>query len=143
MKVYPMRRKDRQAGEEDILRILKENVYGVLSTISEDGWPYGVPVSYVYEDGKIYFHSATMGHKVDNLAHSEKASFCVVGKTELLPEQFSTRYESVIAFGTVMKLVDALSEGYQELGLKKAEAGVNHYNSYCLTIEEVTGKIRK
>lgn len=135
MKVYPMRRKDRQAGEEDILRILKENVYGVLSTISEDGWPYGVPVSYVYEDGKIYFHSATMGHKVDNLAHSEKASFCVVGKTELLPEQFSTRYESVIAFGTVtklegqdkidglMKLVDALSEGYQELGLKKAEAG--------------------
>lgn len=70
MKVYPMRRKDRQAGEEDILRILKENVYGVLSTISEDGWPYGVPVSYVYEDGKIYFHSATMGHKVDNLAHS-------------------------------------------------------------------------
>lgn len=50
MKVYPMRRKDRQAGEEDILRILKENVYGVLSTISEDGWPYGVPVSYVYED---------------------------------------------------------------------------------------------
>lgn len=32
MKVYPMRRKDRQAGEEDILRILKENVYGVLST---------------------------------------------------------------------------------------------------------------
>lgn len=90
MKVYPMRRKDRQAGEEDILRILKENVYGVLSTISEDGWPYGVPVSYVYEDGKIYFHSATMGHKVDNLAHSEKASFCVVGKTELLPEQFST-----------------------------------------------------
>lgn len=35
MKVYPMRRKDRQAGEEDILRILKENVYGVLSTISE------------------------------------------------------------------------------------------------------------
>lgn len=52
MKVYPMRRKDRQAGEEDILRILKENVYGVLSTISEDGWPYGVPVSYVYEDGK-------------------------------------------------------------------------------------------
>lgn len=155
MKVYPMRRKDRQAGEEDILRILKENVYGVLSTISEDGWPYGVPVSYVYEDGKIYFHSATMGHKVDNLAHSEKASFCVLGKTELLPEQFSTRYESVIAFGTVtklegqdkidglMKLVDALSEGYQELGLKKAEAGVNHYNSYCLTIEEVTGKIRK
>ncbi|WP_444216881.1 pyridoxamine 5'-phosphate oxidase family protein [Dialister hominis] len=168
MKVYPMRRKDRQAGEEDILRILKENVYGVLSTISEDGWPYGVlstisedgwpygvPVSYVYEDGKIYFHSATMGHKVDNLAHSEKASFCVVGKTELLPEQFSTRYESVIAFGSVtklegqdkidglMKLGDALSEGYQELGLKKAEAGVNHYNSYCLTIEEVTGKIRK
>ncbi len=155
MKVYPMRRKDRQAGEEDILRILKENVYGVLSTISEDGWPYGVPVSYVYEDGKIYFHSATMGHKVDNLAHSEKASFCVVGKTELLPEQFSTRYESVIAFGTVtklegqdkidglMKLGDALSEGYQELGLKKAEAGVNHYNSYCLTIEEGTGKIRK
>ena len=42
-----------------------------------------------------------------------------------------------------MKLVDALSEGYQELGLKKAEAGVNHYNSYCLTIEKVTGKIRK
>ncbi len=93
---------------------------------------------------------------MDNLAHSEKASFCVVGKTELLPEQFSTRYESVIAFGTVtklegqdkidglMKLVDALSEALPRTRPQKSrKAGVNHYNSYCFTIEEVTGKIRK
>ncbi len=52
MKVYPMRRKDRQAGEEDILRILKENVYGVLSTISEDGSPYGVPSPTSTKTGK-------------------------------------------------------------------------------------------
>ena len=78
MKVYPMRRKDRQAGEEDILRILKENVYGVLSTISEDGWPYGVPVSYVYEEGlgeKWKARAAYWAHPTEELRESFKSAF--------------------------------------------------------------------
>ena len=37
-----------------------------------------MPMSYVYDDGKLYFHSAMSGHKVDAIRNCDKASFCVI-----------------------------------------------------------------
>ena len=95
-----MRRKDRQLNTEDTLTVLEQGEYGILSTICENGTPYGVPVSYVYSNNCIYFHCAkNVGLKLDNIGNNSNVCFTVVGKTELLPAKFSTKYESAIVFG--------------------------------------------
>jgi Pyridoxamine 5'-phosphate oxidase len=81
-----MRRKDREISEEEALHLLAKGEYGVLSTVGPDGSPYGVPLSYIYREGEIYFHSAIEGRKVEHLCAGALASFCVVGATEILPE---------------------------------------------------------
>ena len=78
--------------------ILKCGEYGVFATGGEDGYPYAVPLSYVY-DGAIYFHCASEGHKIDNIKYSDKVSFCVVGRAKTLPEELNVDYQSVIVFG--------------------------------------------
>ncbi|GAA0178813.1 hypothetical protein SH2C18_18010 [Clostridium sediminicola] len=94
-----MRRKEKQISLAESQEILKKGEYGVLSTISLNGYPYGTPLNYVYSDGCIYFHSAEDGQKIQNINHNCKVSFSVVGDVKLVPEKFSTKYESVIVFG--------------------------------------------
>lgn len=96
-----MRRKDRQLSDQEMLNILAETIFGVLSTVDEDGNPYGVPVNFVHHEDKIFFHSAPAGHKLDNIKANNRVSFCVVAHAEPVPDAFTTKYKSVIAFGTV------------------------------------------
>lgn len=100
-----MRRKDRAISAEEIAALLDMAEFGVLSTVDPDGQPYGVPLSYVYKNNAVYFHSALTGQKLDNIQENGKVSFCVVGQTKVLPEKFSTEFESVIVFGTAAEVV--------------------------------------
>ena len=93
-----IRRAERAIPDSEAKEILQAEAYGVLSTVSEDGQPYGVPVSYSYAGDVIYFHCALEGHKLENLSSNNRVSFCVVGKTQVLPDKFATNYESVIVF---------------------------------------------
>lgn len=99
-----MRRKEKMLTNEELLDIMETAEYGILSTVGEDGWPYGVPVNFVYRDKKIYFHAALVGQKLDNILHNNKASFCVVKDVELLPADFNTKFKSVIAFGHITEV---------------------------------------
>ena len=101
-----MRRSERALTQEQCREILKRNTSGVLALSGDDGYPYAVPLSYVYDDGVIYFHSARTGHKIDALSKSNKASFCIIDKDEVVPEKYTTAYQSVIAFGKVHFLDD-------------------------------------
>ncbi len=103
-----MRRSDRALAEVEINEVLEKGEYGFLSTISDHGYPYVVPLSYVYDNNSIYFHCATEGEKLDNIKQNNKVSFCVVTDTEVLPDKFSTKYKSVIAFGKASELEDHL-----------------------------------
>ena len=94
-----MRRIERQMNDMEALELLNKGEYGILSTCGEDNHPYGVPLSYVVIDKNIYIHGAGVGTKLDNISVNDKVSFTVVGKTKVLQEQFSTEYESAIAFG--------------------------------------------
>lgn len=94
-----MRRSRQQLTEEECIQILYRNKSGVLAVSGDDGYPYAVPLSYVYLDGKIYFHCALTGHKTDAIARNDKVSFCVTDKDEIVPERFTTYYASVIVFG--------------------------------------------
>ncbi len=129
-----MRRVDRELGREEAESILRRGEFGVLCTCGNDGVPYGVPVNYVYDGDSIAFHGAGVGHKVQNMQENACASFTVVTATELLPEKFSTRYESAIAFGRVSlvggerkrSLLRALVEKYSPAFREKGDAYIRH-----------------
>lgn len=102
-----VRRSDREITLQESKNILDTTEYGILSTVGSDGQPYGVPLSYVHTGESIYFHCAVSGHKLENIEHNAKVSFCVVGKTTVLPDKFGTEYESVVVFGRVSEVSGA------------------------------------
>lgn len=155
MQPKPIRRADRTLLQEDVIKILKTGEYGILSTVSNDGQPYGVPVSYCYANNLLYFHCATEGHKLDNLTANNRVSFCVVGGTEILPDKFATRYESAIAFGCAVELtgdekLSALTEllkkyspDFLEKGQRYIESDAGKTRVYKIEIEVLSGKSRR
>lgn len=96
-----MRRKKQMLSKEETLEILNRNTSGVLSVMGDDGYPYGVPVSYVYDEGRIYIHSAKSGHKADGVRNYPKACFTVIDMDRVVPEEYTTYFRSAIAFGKV------------------------------------------
>jgi len=150
-----MRRKDREISHSDAKKLLECGEYGVLSTCGPDGQPYGIPLSYCVHNNAIYFHCALEGRKLLNIEHNGRVSFCVVGKTEILPDQFATLYESVVVFGTVQEVVgeerqQALegllakysSEYYSE-GLEYIKAKDKLTRVFAVSIENISGKARR
>ena len=97
-----------QIGEEECLRILKEEKRGVLSVLGDVGYPYGMPINHYYceEDGKIYFHGGMQGHKIDALRRCDKASFCVYDEGYLEEGDWALHIKSVIVFGRVEFIED-------------------------------------
>lgn len=101
-----MRRKNQALDHAECLRILDARENGVLALSGDDGYPYAVPLNHVYMDGKIYFHCAAEGHKIDAIRNLDKASFCVIDADQVDAEAMSTRFRSVIVFGRVRLLED-------------------------------------
>ena len=147
-----MRRKRQLLPMEESIAILERMTNGTLALHGDDGYPYAVPVSYVYADGKIYFHSAVKGHKVDAIMRDEKVSFCVVELDEIKPAEFTTYFRSVIAFGKA-RILTAEDEKRHALGLladkySHGEAGMeeeiakgfNHLLMVEIAVEHMTGK---
>lgn len=150
-----MRRKDRELKNDEIIKILQNNTYGILSTISENGYPYGIPISYIFFNNSIYFHSATKGHKIDNILNNAKVSFCVVGETCTLPDKFTTNYESVIVFGKAIEVLDneknsvlleivkKYSPDYIKEGKEYIEKANKATKVLKISIEHISGKARR
>lgn len=104
--MHEMRRKHQAMTPEEARRALDEAEYGVLATVGEDGFPYGVPLNHALQGDRLFVHCAREGHKLDNLAYQAKVSFCVVAQAEVQPEDLSTRYRSVIVFGRAAVVED-------------------------------------
>ena len=150
-----MRRKDRELKSDENIKILENNNFGILSTISENGYPYGVPVNYVYTDNSIYFHSALEGHKLENIKNNDKVSFCVTGETCVLPDKFSTKYESVIIFGkakevfdnekntALLEMINKYSPDFLEKGRVYISQDAVKTKVIKISIEHISGKARK
>lgn len=149
-----MRRFRQLLSEEENVQILTAGTNGVLALCGDDGMPYAVPLSYVYDNGKIYFHGAKSGAKHDIIAQNNKASFCVVGQDQNVPEKFTTYFKSVIAFGKVSVVTDedeiyhavdilALKYSPSESDAARDAEIKREWNALCvlrLDIEEMTGK---
>lgn len=150
-----IRRKDRAITQEEATFLLKKAEYGVLSTTSEEGEPYGVPLNFCIIDNDIYFHCAVEGRKIDNIKHNKSVSFCAVGDTEILPDKFGTKYESVIVSGEVEEvfgsdkqvalegLLRKYSNDYFEKGLKYIEDLREKTRVFKIAVKNVSGKARR
>ena len=91
-----MRRFKQQLTEEESINVLDRNKTGILAVIGDEGYPYTVPINYVYADGKIFMHSATAGHKIDAIRTCDKASFCVIDADDVVPQDYSTNFRKTI-----------------------------------------------
>jgi nitroimidazol reductase NimA-like FMN-containing flavoprotein (pyridoxamine 5'-phosphate oxidase superfamily) len=153
-----MRRKAQQLSEEECIEILKRATSGVLAVYGDDGYPYAVPVSHVYYDGKIAFHCAKDGHKIDAIRRNGKVSFCVIAQDEVMPKERTTAFISVIAFGKARIIEDEaglrkiagmvgekFSADYPEECRKETDEVIAANRMYCveITVEHMTGKCGK
>lgn len=94
-----MRRFRQQLTAEEMERILHDGKYCVMAVSGDDDYPYAVPVNYVYDRTSIYIHSASKGHKIDALKRNPKCSVCIVDRDDVVPEEFTSYFRSVIVFG--------------------------------------------
>lgn len=150
-----MRRKDRQILEKEEVDILIEGEYGTLATICEDGYPYSTPLSYVYYNKSIYFHCAREGQKLINIDKNNKVSFSIVGKTEILPDKFSTNYESVILFGNakrvegeekeiaLLKIIEKYCSQFIKEGKEYISKAKNATIIIKINVDHISGKSRR
>lgn len=156
--MYPeMRRRDRAISQEDVRALLEKGEYGVMASVDEAGRPYATPLSYVYMEGAIYFHSAMQGQKLTNIAAHPGVCFTVVGETQpVFDDDFTTYFESVMAFGEAALVQDAeekrralleLCRKYLPAHMDQAEQSIAHSFSRTavvkISVAHTTGKAKQ
>lgn len=96
-----LRRIDKKLDDYETIRLLETQRRGVLSTISDDGYPYGVPINYIYnkEENKLYFHGSNKGQKADSINKCDKVCFTVYGNETIKNKEWAPYLSSVIVFG--------------------------------------------
>ncbi len=102
-----MRRFKQELSEKECIEILKKEPRGVLSVFDENGYPYGIPMNHWYNeaDGKLYFHGAKSGHKLEAIKKYDKVSFCVYDSGYRNEGEWALNIKSVVVFGR-MKVVE-------------------------------------
>jgi nitroimidazol reductase NimA-like FMN-containing flavoprotein (pyridoxamine 5'-phosphate oxidase superfamily) len=149
-----MRRNPKQIlSEEQCICILENSSSGVMSVLGDDEYPYGVPLSFVYKDGKLFFHGMGKGHKIDAIRNHNKACFTVIEKDQVVPEEYTTYFRSVILFGevriiedmeekrqTLMDLVEKYSPNFIEESHKEVESSLKAVCIFTLEIDHMSGK---
>jgi uncharacterized protein len=152
-----MRQLKRQLSRPETEAILAKGLYGILSMNGED-YAYGVPLSYVYQGNSLYVHCALEGRKLTLLRRNNKVSFCVVEEAEPLPDKFSMKYRSAMAFGQAVEVdrdeeklaaLIALVEKYyqdeehREKGRQYAADSLPKTLIIRIDLDHLTGKARK
>ena len=105
----PIRRKKKEMDIDAAKELLQCSRRGVLAVNGDDGYPYAVPVNYFYDSdaGKIYFHGARVGHKVDALKASDKVCFTVYGNETIKEEVWAPFVQSTVVFGRCHLIEDS------------------------------------
>ena len=148
-----MRRRKQLLSEQECDEILHLGKTAVLAVNGDDGYPYTIPLNYVYYEGNIFFHCAKSGHKLDAIKRNSKVSICVVLQDDVVQEKFTTYYKSVVCFGRaeiaadteeIKKATTVLSEKYCPDNLDgipaELENGLSALAVVKITPEHITGK---
>jgi uncharacterized protein len=148
-----MRRKRQDLSQTETIAMLQACTSGVLAVHGDDGYPYAVPLSFAYEDGRLFFHSAKAGHKIEALERNEKASFCVIAADDVVQSTFTTHFRSAVVFGkarvvteddekkhALVCLARKYSPDYVEAADAEIDGALKRVCVIELAIEHMTGK---
>jgi nitroimidazol reductase NimA-like FMN-containing flavoprotein (pyridoxamine 5'-phosphate oxidase superfamily) len=147
-----MRRNKQLLLPEDTIAVMDRCTNGVLACLGDEGYPYSVPLSYVYFNGKIYFHSAKAGHKIDAITNYPKVSFSIIDEDTIVGKEYTTYFRSVIAFGKARiaegderleafrALVKKYSGDLPEEAQHKEIAECTQAYIVAIDVEHITGK---
>lgn len=149
-----MRRKRQLLDYNECIKLLENGTSGVLALLGDNGYPYSLPISYVYHNSKIYFHSAKIGHKIDAIKKCQKASFCVIDQDHIVPDEYTTYFRSAIAFGSIRIIENETEKQFaiEKLAIKyfpedsfenRTRTIKKEWKHLCLiefSIEHITGK---
>ena len=149
-----LRRKRQALSPQACADVLARGTSGVLAVAGDGGYPYAVPLSFLYDGGKLYFHCARAGHKLDAIRRDPRASFCVIDQDQVVPAEYTSYFRSVIAFGQVRVLdsEEEMRQAVEKLALKYApedspsnrqSAIQREWDSLCMlemTVEHLPGK---
>ena len=97
--------KQHQLTNDEINRLLSIEQVGRISTLNSNGFPYTIPVHFVFSNEKIYIHGLSKGQKITNIHASEKVCFEVDKMGAIIPGMkdscgTNTEFESVVILGT-------------------------------------------
>lgn len=133
--------------------IFSKGNHGTLAVNGDDGYPYAVPVNYVYDGGKIYIHSAKYGYKIDAVKRDDKVCFSAILNSKVQQDKFTAAFQSVIAFGKISFVEDEaekkrileqfiykMSPEFVEGGMKFVNAAIGKTALLCIDVEEIKGK---
>ncbi len=150
------RRKKQFMSQAATEEILNRGLAGVLAVNGDDGYPYAVPISYAYDSGKIYLHSAGTGHKLDSIRRNDKVSFCVIDQNQVVPAELTTYFRSAIVFGrariitddapkrhALELLVQKYAPNYQKDGETEISRQWNAVTVVEIVVEHMSGKQAK
>ena len=151
-----MRRREKLMSEEEAIDILEKTEWMNLSTVLENGYPYSVPLNHVLLDGKVYFHSAMEGQKVDAFKKENRVCISIVQSSEIVPEKYSTNFRSITAFGKISfvendaekraaltALIEKFSPGFKDGGPAYIDKLFERTAVYCIVIKHITGKMSR
>ena len=94
--------------EKATKEVLKKAPRGVLALNGDDGYPYGLPLNYVYDEDNnaLYFHGTKTGYKIDCIEKSPKASFTALLEEGVSDDGWSKNVSSVVAYGLLEEIED-------------------------------------
>lgn len=154
MEFRKMRRFKQQLSEEECLALLQKEPRGVLAVLGEGDYPYAVPLDFLYKDGKLYFHGAREGHKLDAVRGHDKVSFCVMDEGFRREGEWALNIKCVIVFGRIRVMPfdePGIEQLLRELGNKynpdpgdverEIRGHIARVQMLELTIEHMSGKI--
>lgn len=133
MNFRKMRRYKQELSKEECVDILTNEPRGVLALLGDYDYPYALPMSHVYVNGKIYFHGAMEGHKNDAVERCDKVSYCVMDEGVKNTDGWSYIFRSVIVFGKIRTLTD-MSEKIDKL----THLGDKFFPSHDDTVNEIS-----
>ena len=151
-----LRRKDREQTEEFAWQVADAAPFACLGLVTPEGEPYQVPISPAREGNCFYFHCALEGKKLDCLTANPKVCLSFVTGVEPIPEQYTTRYQSALVFGTAYPVTQeeekrlalkricqryaaSAMDGYQE----EANRLLSRTGIWKIQVESITGKEKK
>jgi nitroimidazol reductase NimA-like FMN-containing flavoprotein (pyridoxamine 5'-phosphate oxidase superfamily) len=153
-----IRRADKAMPDERILETLAQGYSGRLATVSEDGFPYCIPLLYVWMNGQVYLHTASgRGHLRANIERDRRVCFEIderegvfdYGRFEC---DSGLAYRSVCLFGRIriveereaeQRFCEALMAKYGKPETNRPKGFFPRLDAitvYAIAVERMTGK---